>query len=376
MTACQESPAPVTTPFQPAFADVGVDSSLWTDLGNPIETPVLLTVGSNAAIVFYSRDPVNRGFRYAECAANCLFGPHWSVVALDTACAITVAGATLHAGGLHVLHNAWSCGPPASAELVYQQCSAACSNPQSWSRTTVDSIAAAPSFYFSYYQGVAFTSDSAGTRLAAGVLKLDTLSGNVRVEYRECLATCNQTASWSSARIDSGAYEYLENKVAATTTSDGAVHLLYVVNGLRYATCSANCGTPGSWTVALLDPAGTDPVLIASPDGRLHAAYRRGQTLRYETCASLCTNTSGWLAAVVDTPAVTLGGLALAITSQGVVHLTANQSYLRCDSACIDPSHWQRAPVPLGVFQALRVDPNGIARIAHVANALHYAEIQ
>jgi hypothetical protein len=258
------------------------------------------------------------------------------------------------------------------ADLRYATCAAACTTPGNWQGAAIDTtgnvglwtslaVDGTSRLHVSYWDGT-----------------------NGHLKYATCVATCGTAGSWQVIAVDQagavGEYTSLALGVG------GALHVSYfdLTNGdLKYATCSATCGTPGNWQVTAVDTAGTVgrfTSLAVDGTGRVHVSYYNLDNgyLKYATCAATCTALAGWqTASILQTggPAFSTAS-RLAVDGTGRVQVThydltnGDLIYMTCAANCTTLSNWSGTAVDsvgdVGSWASLVVDATGRAHISYL----------
>jgi hypothetical protein len=276
------------------------------------------------------------------------------VATVDTAVGATTQ-TSLAVDGTGGLHAAYSQEDPST--LRYATCATTCAEDASWAHTTIDT-----------------TSNSGFSNsivVGAGGLHVvyQVYNGQGDIRYATCAATCLQTSSWQTVTIDSAGNT--GHDAALAIEPAGQLHVTYlesvpVAGGLwrlKYATCSATCTNPASWTSVVLDSAvfldASTRALAVDANGRLHLAYQKSDTVAsvkpivYSTCASSCTNTANWQFAQIEedprdhaAPVVALDVLGVpSVAYWGKAGPSATIVYARCNGVCTTTIGWDVLPI-------------------------------
>lgn len=249
--------------------------------------------------------------RYAGCPIACDERRNWRVGDPDSGTTGDFVGAAVGNQQVHVAFQAWR---PAGfpAYLKYGACPGLCDQSSHWAVTEVDTVGNTGWL-------VSMAADPAAVHIA--YLRY---ANPMQLRYATCSASCGSAGSWSLTTIDT-AQGFGETQIVHDATA--GLHIVYEVldiqgtnpPSLRYTTCSAVCTDAANWHTV---PIGTGrlPSLSVTSDGRLSLVYVDGAgTIRAAICAFACT-TGGWPSApLVVSNSVT--DVALAIASDGRWHL-------------------------------------------------------
>jgi hypothetical protein len=285
------------------------------------------------------QDVANQDLRYATCATNCAVAGNWSKVRIDQ------TGAVGRRSSLEV-------GPNGRRHILYQD------------------------------------------------------QTNQDLKYATCApsADCTALPNWQKIPIDT--LEDVGRGSAIALGADGQRHGSYYrrrvvtggeIYGVRYATCSTNCGQVGSWTRVTVEempnpPLGWGEGLVTSiaigPDGRRHISYLNPVTtdLRYATCLTGCTNPANWQKLTVDAGGIVGFHSSLEVGQDDVLHVSyydysnGDLKYARCALDCTVGANWKKVTAVgshnVGLFSSLVVEANGRVHISATnatRSSLYYA---
>jgi hypothetical protein len=214
--------------------------------------------------------------------------------------------------------------------------------------------------------------------------------GISNLRYATCAADCAQTANWSHTTVDTTSNSGFFNSF---NVGAGALHIVYQVYSgqgkLRYATCTASCLLTASWQTVTIDSAGNtghDGSLAVGQAGQLHVTYLESVAvpggrwrLKYASCTDGCTDPASWASAILDSAVfVDASSRALAVDGTGRLHLAYQKTdsigqtpvvYATCAASCTDPASWQLTGVdsdPLGhAAPVLALDALGVPSVAY-----------
>ena len=255
-------------------------------------------------------DDTNSELKYATCAASCTTAATWQTVTVDQGGGSYNSLAVDGTGGVHVSYRD-------GTDLKYASCAANCMTAASWATVVVD-------------QG--------GDLGAYTSLALDG-SGRVHVSYSGCTVAAN----WTNVAVDQTGYAGAYSSLAVD--GSGRLHVSYfeeTKGDLRYATCAADCTTAANWQTVAADETGDigySASLAVDGSGRLHVSYAdfTNGDLKYATCAADCTSPGSWQTTALDHTG-NLGGedyTSLAVDASGGVHVSyfddtnADLNYIR-----------------------------------------------
>jgi hypothetical protein len=174
------------------------------------------------------------------------------------------------------------------------------------------------------------------------------------------------------------------------TDADGNVHAVYPAyagGGAYYAFCAKGCAKSEDVKVVRLDTDGTvaNAMLALDAHGKPRVLLSAYSNVTYASCDAECTTPGGWTASVIVDHASEreVTGEALALDPEGrprfLMHtyralLGIGQKapetvYVLCDADCQDPSSWRQRHVSDRIWQgsSLRFDAAGRAHVATVA---------
>jgi hypothetical protein len=185
------------------------------------------------------------------------------------------------------------------------------------------------------------------------------------------------TRGWQSITLDQDAGP---GKPASIRQDGGRLHVVYTARSnpsVVYATCSAECTTPGSWTAAVAVERGSSPSLAVDGGGRLHLGfYPLGFGLAYTTCEAGCVGPLWPTVPVDQATQVPELGISLAADEGGRLHLTyyddgnSQLKYATCASACSMASSWTAVAVDQSVgagwSTSLALGPDGRLHVSYV----------
>jgi hypothetical protein len=204
-------------------------------------------------------------------------------------------------GGLHMSYIRYSQQQNGQTiEYAYCPPAAACDNFASW--TTI-SVAQGT---FGGTQ-IEVTSDGR-PRL---FYESDYTLSSANIVYAECNATCTNPASWGSLALTTEPVEYPTVATVDSTRRDwfqlnpqGASRAVVPTRGgAYYITCDNGCLNDANWSVTMLRPEPDEyanqilywPVLRYSSDGRAHLLAQGGMlNATYFTCARACEQAESW----------------------------------------------------------------------------------
>jgi hypothetical protein len=185
------------------------------------------------------------------------------------------------------------------------------------------------------------------------------------------------TRAWQSITLDQDAGSV---KPASIRQDGGTLHVVYTGRsnpGVVYATCSADCATPGSWTATVAVDHGSSPSLAIDGGGRLHLGfYPAAFGLAYTTCEAGCVGSLWPTVAIDEATLVAELGISLAVDGGGRLHLTyyddsnSRLRYATCASACSMASSWTAVDVDQSVgagwSTSLAMGPDGRLHVSYV----------
>src|SRR4029077_8120059 len=98
----------------------------------------------------------------------------------------------------------------------------------------------------------------------------------IGLSYAHCAASCTDSASWQSVRLDSGFFAYLD--VALTVAPSGTVQALVEgdsAHAVRYFSCDTGCTSSANWSSLVLATGyvGGTPTILAGPGGVLYVSF-------------------------------------------------------------------------------------------------------
>lgn len=281
-------------------------------ISNPGSTPLFLVstidtaVGATAQTslgvdatgrvhVAYSQDGISN-LRYATCAADCAQTASWSHTTVDTTSNSGLFNSfVVAAGALHIAYQVYS----GQGKLRYATCTANCLLTASWQTVTIDSAG-------NTGHDASLAVGQAGQLYVTYLESVAVPGGRWRLKYASCTASCTDPASWSNAILDSAVFVDASSRALAVDGT-GRLHLAYQKTDsigqtpVIYATCAATCADPANWQLTGLDSDPLDhaaPVAAVDPLGVPSVAYwgRLGgsATINYGQCAGVCTTSVGW----------------------------------------------------------------------------------
>ncbi|MGH7627897.1 MAG: Ig-like domain-containing protein [Gemmatimonadales bacterium] len=254
-------------------------------------------------------------------------------------------------GGVHASHVG-------GGNVVYSTCASRCTDAAGWQSAVIDRGGRSSSLRV----------DPTGQRHLAYYGGLDEL------RYAVCPALCDQPAGWTAITVDPAVAG--GSRVSLVLDAGGGLHLAYYDETRRfrkYAACSADCTSPGSWWLNVPDETGDygrASSLGIDAAGRLHLASHEASNgeLRYSTCQSDCTG-DGWQTTTIDATDDAGASTALAVGGDGRLHVvyhaddTDDLRYATCAGACGSAATWQTTildAVPdAGEFVAIALDRYG-----------------
>ncbi len=185
------------------------------------------------------------------------------------------------------------------------------------------------------------------------------------------------TRAWRSITLDPDGGS---GKPASIRQVGGTLHVAYTGRSnpsVVYATCSADCATPGSWTSAVVVDHGSSPSLAIDAGGRLHLGFHPAAFgLAYTTCEAGCVG-GLWPTVPIDQETrVAELGISLAVDGSGLLHLIyyddseSQLKYATCASACSMASSWTAVAVDQSVgagwSTSLALGPDGRLHVSYV----------
>ncbi len=218
-------------------------------------------------------------------------------------------------------------------EVYYGRCTSNCGQKSSWVTITLPWSYAEP---------------SASISPVGAIVIIDNRWGPVRVSG--CTVDdCTRPGSWSSpAELYSAnsRNQYgvaFQNNVAFD--SSGAIHVVLSTfvsssdQGISYATCNSQCGSPSSWTTTRLPGNFFSEWehLQVGTGGVVGITTLDGVTLRYFECRGNCTDVSNWSQAAVATVlSNSKHDFAFEADKPRIAFLDTNQhmTLIGCDSGC------------------------------------------
>ncbi|HEX9704348.1 MAG TPA: hypothetical protein VGA20_03810 [Gemmatimonadales bacterium] len=323
-----------------------------------------------------------RNLEYATCAAGCdsSGAGAWQTVIVDRA---NVYGQTsLHVDGTERVHVSYHGGNSGDYGLKYATCAGPCTTPGDWKRVLVDSVDVFAGFHQSGYASLAV--DRSGRIHVVDPSVFGESPHFLQVlKYATCAADCGTRANWATTIVDgphpdtSGSLTFSSLEVDGT----GRLHVSSGggMSGLRYATCSVDCGTAASWqtvTVSGSARAGRYAALAADGIGRVHiSSYDERGALLYASCQADCAAAVNWHVVIVDVPGSWGWGTAVAVDDAGRIHLvydgTAGLKYATCAANCAAAGNWRvasvRGPSSTGIpsTTSLAVDTRGRVHVGY-----------
>lgn len=216
-------------------------------------------------------------------------------------------------------------------------------------------------------------------------------------------ASCTDDADADAAGFFLPTGAVADNTAAPTVRVDGsgathAVYPAYAKGGAYYAYCPAGCATASATQVVKLDtPDGTttNAMLALTSDGHPRVLLSAYQKAYFASCDADCGKRGSWTIGAIADKGVDqdITGDALALDPSGhprflmhthVAYLGIGQkdpqtSWWSCDARCTDASGWTHAQLATEIWQGstLRFDPNGVAKLTTVmgfADQILYAE--
>lgn len=228
----------------PTWQIVTIDGA-GADVGS--YTSIQLDSGDRPVISYH--DATNGNLKLATCTANCATAsPTWQIVTVDNSASVVgqFASLQLAAGNRPVI----SYYDATAKKLKLATCTANCTTASpTWQIVTVTDAASDVGQYSS--------------------LRL-TLFGNPVISYyadapdrdlklATCTANCTTASpAWQIVTVDSSGFVGTDNSLVLTVSDSPIISYYDTVNGLRLATCMANCaGAAPTWQLETLDsPAG------------------------------------------------------------------------------------------------------------------------
>ena len=231
----------------------------------------------------------------------------------------------------------------AGEDLRYATCESECATAANWTAITVDE------------DGNVGQSASLAIDPDGGLHVIYADIDNLDVRYATCTAACTTPASWTAATVDS--VGNVTGFGSLTADDGGRLHAAYfdLTNfNLKYSTCEAECATPEAWTSALLGdlgPGAQKAVIAVDGTGRVHTAWPRAfnTTLAYATCGAGCTTAANWSEITVDEGAGSTPSMAL--DGSNGVHLSyydnsnGDLTYATCAAQCGTVTNWSSLSV-------------------------------
>ena len=251
--------------------------------------------------------------KYASCAANCMTAASWATVVVDQGGDLG-AYTSLALDGSGRVHVSYSDGT--NVDLKYATCAGSCTTAANWQTVAIDQ-----SGFVGVYTSLAV--DGSGRVHVS-------YQGDADLKYATCPASCSTAANWTTVIVDAGGYAGAYSSVAVD--GSGRLHVSYfeeTTADLRYATCAAGCTTAGNWQTVAADQTGDvgySTSLALDASGRVHVSYAdfTNGDLKYATCAADCTSPGSWQTTALDHTG-NLGGedyTSLAVDASGGVHVS------------------------------------------------------
>jgi hypothetical protein len=277
------------------------------------------------------KDAGKQDLRYATCAANCTVARNWSKVSVDT------TGAVGHQTSLEVGSNGRrhvSYKDQTNQDLKYATCppAADCTLATSWQKVPIDTLEDAGG-------GSSIAIGASGQRHVSHFRRRSGTSAIITgVRYATCSANCGQVGSWSRVTVEENPTSTLWGDGMVTSLAigpDGRRHISYfhpATTNLKYATCLSGCINPANWQKLTVDANGAVGLhnsLAVGHDGVLHVSYydHSNGALKYARCALDCTTAASWKTVTVGVGSTSLGLYSsLAVEGNGRVHISTTNA--------------------------------------------------
>lgn len=301
-------------------------------------------VGANGRVhMSYNHYYDNFDLKYATCASNCTTAGNWQVVGVDT-----VGGVGEHTSlamdGSQRLHVAYY--DFTNGNLKYATCAADCATVGNWQTVTADGD---PFAHAGLYTAIAVTEN--------GRIHVSYFDGtNNGLKYATCAANCTTAANWTSG-IVSGAGD-IGQSTSIVAEASGLVNIAYfdANRDLKYASCATSCTVGANWQIATVDTTNTlseDISMTVDGAGRRHIGYYDSYNgdFRYATCATNCQVGANWQTVAADVPGNVGWFTSLAVDRNGRVHASyfkgdqSDLKYATCAVACTVATNWRSAIV-------------------------------
>lgn len=338
--ACSTGSGPTNQPlFLIATIDTGVGSSIQTSMAQD---------GAGRVHLAYSQEGAGM-LRYATCAATCFDDGSWNRTTVDTTSHSGLDNAIVAdgVGGLHIAYQVYD----GQGDLRYAACTTGCTQAGSWQVVTIDSAG-------NTGHDASLTVDGS-QRLHVTYLEYVPVAGGLwRLKYASCASNCTTPGNWQLAVLDSARVLTVSSR-ALMAEGSGRLQLVYqradttAPVPLYYASCDANCGTPGNWSSVLLDP---DPVSSARAVLALDASgaprldywghYSGEAALIFGGCDSGCGNVAQWgflPLQIVSSSSSDIAQHSLLIDASGRPHASFRDgglAYASCVANCTLPGSW------------------------------------
>jgi hypothetical protein len=286
-----------------------------------------LEVGPDGRKHVTYRDEGNGDLKYATCApaASCSLISSWKKVRVDANndAGLGSALALGPDGTRHVSYLRRQGPLGETMALRYASCTSSCGQAASWSKMTIRESANANGVSASFLS----TSIAIGPDGRRHITYSD--AGGSDLRYATCPSNCGLPASWRSIQIDSSS-QRIGYHSSLALGPDGVLHLSYydlANSDLLYARCAFSCWLPTSWKTVRVDAStlgvGSYSSLAVETDGRLHISalqYPDGE-LYYATCSAGCTAPTSWTRAVLDGATTRVGWYTSLTARNGVVRI-------------------------------------------------------
>ena len=310
------------------------EASNWTkvriDVIGEVGHESALALGANGRLHVTHYDRANGDLKYTSCAptADCSTIAGWKTIRLDTAEDVGRGSAiALGPGGLrHVSYFRRRVGTSGNNvfALRYAVCSTGCGQVGGWSKLTIEEVSSAGT---SSSAAVA-TSIAIGPDGRRHISYINAATGDLK--YATCLSGCTSPGNWQKLTIDQLGLVGFYNSLAVGP--DGVLHVSYYDGShadLKYARCAADCTTSANWrkvTVASSASVGHHSSLAIEPNGRVHISSLSHQgaigALHYATCTADCTLPQSWSSALLDGASSHLGNFSSITARNGVVRIS------------------------------------------------------
>ncbi len=179
---------------------------------------------------------------------------------------------------------------------------------------------------------------------------------NQNLKYAACDNNCSVASNWTTVAIDTTGNVGQHTSLAMDGSKPRISYLDVSNKNLKYASCDSNCTLASSWTLIVVDAAGSQgqySSLVFDSTGRPRVAYFNigNKDLKYASCNTTCTVAANWTITSVDIGGTVGQYSSLVLDSLNrprIAYYDAtnkNLKYTSCDTNCTVASNWTRITV-------------------------------